>query len=81
MDGNKYPDILVGSLDDRIALLRLVMKFLLRYLRVYSIKCVGMNIPLIIHCSHIRARPVIHLSKNFTVEPKIVDPSQCTDTW
>ncbi|XP_027018962.2 integrin alpha-3b isoform X2 [Tachysurus fulvidraco] len=48
MDGNKYPDILVGSLDDRIALLR--------------------------------ARPVIHLSRNFTVEPKIVDPSQCIDT-
>ncbi|MCJ8738307.1 hypothetical protein PDJAM_G00034110 [Pangasius djambal] len=48
MDGSKYPDILVGSLDDRIALLR--------------------------------ARPVIHLSRNFTVEPKIVDPSQCTDT-
>ncbi|KAM9462317.1 integrin alpha-3b [Clarias gariepinus] len=47
MDGNKYPDILVGSLDDRIALLR--------------------------------ARPVIHLSKNFTVEPKIVDPNQCMD--
>ncbi|KAL7869844.1 hypothetical protein AOLI_G00138320 [Acnodon oligacanthus] len=47
MDGNKYPDILVGSLDDRIALLR--------------------------------ARPVIHLSRNFTVEPKIVDPSQCKD--
>ncbi|KAK3559941.1 hypothetical protein QTP86_029543, partial [Hemibagrus guttatus] len=47
MDGNKYPDILVGSLDDRIALLR--------------------------------ARPVIHLSRNFTVEPKIVDPSQCVN--
>ncbi|KAI4898171.1 hypothetical protein NFI96_016261 [Prochilodus magdalenae] len=47
MDGNKYPDILVGSLDDRIALLR--------------------------------ACPVIHLSRNFTVEPKIVDPSQCKD--
>lgn len=45
MDGNDYPDILVGSLDDRIALLR--------------------------------SRPVIHLSKNFTVEPKIVIPSQC----
>ncbi|XP_026877673.2 integrin alpha-3b isoform X2 [Electrophorus electricus] len=45
MDGNQYPDILVGSLDDCIALLR--------------------------------ARPVIHLSQNFTVEPKIVDPSQC----
>ncbi|XP_066522557.1 integrin alpha-3b [Hoplias malabaricus] len=45
MDGNKYPDILVGSLDDRIALLR--------------------------------ARPVIHLSRNFTAEPRIVDPSQC----
>ncbi|XP_051968870.1 integrin alpha-3b [Xyrauchen texanus] len=47
MDGNDYPDILVGSLDDRIALLR--------------------------------ARPVIHLSKNLTVEPKIVIPSQCVD--
>ncbi|XP_062859442.1 integrin alpha-3b [Trichomycterus rosablanca] len=45
MDGNKYPDILVGSLDDRVALLR--------------------------------SRPVIHLSRNFTVEPKIVDPTQC----
>ncbi|CAB1312346.1 unnamed protein product, partial [Coregonus sp. 'balchen'] len=45
MDENSYPDILVGSLDDRIALLR--------------------------------ARPVIHLSKNFTVLPKIVDPKLC----
>lgn len=45
MDDNSYPDILVGSLDDRIALLR--------------------------------ARPVIHLTKDFNVEPKIVDPSQC----
>ncbi|KAF1374059.1 hypothetical protein PFLUV_G00245330 [Perca fluviatilis] len=45
MDGNSYPDILVGSLDDRMALLR--------------------------------ARPVIHLTKDFTVEPKIVDPNQC----
>ncbi|XP_029954152.1 integrin alpha-3b [Salarias fasciatus] len=45
MDGNSYPDILVGSLDDRIALLR--------------------------------ARPVIHLTKDFDVEPKVVDPSQC----
>ncbi|XP_041671492.1 integrin alpha-3b [Cheilinus undulatus] len=45
MDDNSYPDILVGSLDNRIALLR--------------------------------ARPVIHLSRYFTVEPEIVDPSQC----
>ncbi|KAK2884940.1 integrin alpha-3b isoform X2 [Channa argus] len=45
VDDNKYPDILVGSLDDRIALLR--------------------------------ARPVIHLTNNFTVEPKIVDPNTC----
>ncbi|KAM6951048.1 integrin alpha-3b [Aplochiton taeniatus] len=45
MDENRYPDILVGSLDDRIALLR--------------------------------ARPVIHISKNFTVEPKIVDEKLC----
>ncbi|MEQ2298095.1 hypothetical protein AMECASPLE_001626 [Ameca splendens] len=45
MDDNSYPDILVGSLDDQIALLR--------------------------------ARPVIHLTKNFTAEPKIVDPNQC----
>nr|XP_055032649.1 integrin alpha-3b isoform X1 [Misgurnus anguillicaudatus] len=47
MDGNDYPDIVVGSLDDRVALLR--------------------------------ARPVIHLKKNFTVEPKIVIPSQCVN--
>ncbi|XP_056627893.1 integrin alpha-3b isoform X2 [Triplophysa dalaica] len=45
VDGNDYPDIVVGSLDDHVALLR--------------------------------ARPVIHLSKIFTVEPKIVIPSQC----
>ncbi|XP_040885313.1 integrin alpha-3b [Toxotes jaculatrix] len=45
MDDNSYPDILIGSLDDRIALLR--------------------------------ARPVIHLTKDFTVEPKIVDPNKC----
>ncbi|KAM9336229.1 integrin alpha-3b [Symphorus nematophorus] len=45
MDDNSYPDILVGSLDDRLALLR--------------------------------ARPVIHLTKDFTVGPKIVDPNQC----
>ncbi|KAK2820761.1 hypothetical protein Q5P01_023720 [Channa striata] len=45
VDDNKYPDILVGSLDDRIALLR--------------------------------ARPVIHLTNNFTVEPKIVDTNLC----
>uniref|UniRef100_A0A3Q2XZP6 Integrin, alpha 3b n=1 Tax=Hippocampus comes TaxID=109280 RepID=A0A3Q2XZP6_HIPCM len=45
MDDNGYPDILVGSLDDRIALLR--------------------------------TRPVIHLTKRFNVEPKIVDPNQC----
>ncbi|XP_047464727.1 integrin alpha-3b isoform X2 [Mugil cephalus] len=47
MDDNSYPDILVGSLDDRIALLR--------------------------------ARPVVHLTKDFTVEPKIVEPNQCAD--
>nr|XP_057917211.1 integrin alpha-3b [Doryrhamphus excisus] len=45
MDDNSYPDILVGSLDDRIALLR--------------------------------SRPVVHLTQDFTVEPKIVDPNQC----
>ncbi|XP_068611056.1 integrin alpha-3b [Brachionichthys hirsutus] len=45
MDDNGYPDILVGSLDDRMALLR--------------------------------ARPVIHLTKDFKVKPKIVDPNQC----
>ncbi|RVE59433.1 hypothetical protein OJAV_G00188480 [Oryzias javanicus] len=47
MDGNSYPDMVVGSLDDRVAL--------------------------------IRARPVIHLTKNFTVKPFIVDPNQCTN--
>ncbi|CAL8300753.1 unnamed protein product [Lota lota] len=46
MDDNSYPDLLVGSLDDRIALLR--------------------------------TRPVIHISKDFTVQPKIVDPTKCS---
>lgn len=45
VDGNSYPDILVGSLDDRIALLR--------------------------------ARPVVHLTTDFVVMPKIVDPNEC----
>ncbi|XP_032430115.1 integrin alpha-3b isoform X1 [Xiphophorus hellerii] len=44
-DNNGYPDILVGSLDDRVALLR--------------------------------ARPVIHLTLDFSAEPKIVDPMNC----
>ncbi|KAM6964612.1 integrin alpha-3b isoform 2-T2 [Tautogolabrus adspersus] len=47
MDDNGYPDILVGSLDDRIALLR--------------------------------ARPVIHLTRDFAVKPKIVDTTQCPE--
>ncbi|KAM3592384.1 uncharacterized protein V6R79_017677 [Siganus canaliculatus] len=47
MDDNSYPDILVGSLDDRVALLR--------------------------------ARPVIHLTKEFTVKPYIVDPNACLE--
>ncbi|XP_017308211.1 integrin alpha-3 [Ictalurus punctatus] len=45
VDDNKYPDIVVGSLDDRVALLR--------------------------------ARPVIHVKKNFTVTPSLVDPKDC----
>ncbi|KAM7370993.1 hypothetical protein PAMP_010499 [Pampus punctatissimus] len=45
MDDNRYPDVLVGSLDDRIALLR--------------------------------ARPVIHLTEDFTAKPKIVDDNKC----
>ncbi|XP_029311996.1 integrin alpha-3b isoform X2 [Cottoperca gobio] len=48
MDDNSYPDILVGSLDDRLALLR--------------------------------ARPVLHLTNNFTVEPKVVDSNQCPES-
>ncbi|XP_030610282.1 integrin alpha-3b [Archocentrus centrarchus] len=46
VDDNGYPDILVGSLDNRIALLR--------------------------------ARPVVHLTQEFTVEPKIVDADLCS---
>lgn len=46
IDDNSYPDILVGSLDDHIALLR--------------------------------ARPVVHLTQDFTVEPKIVDDKMCS---
>ncbi|KAM9831708.1 integrin alpha-3b [Neosynchiropus ocellatus] len=46
MDENSYPDILVGSLDDRVALLR--------------------------------ARPVIHIQKDFTVGPGIIKLSDCS---
>ncbi|KAK1798382.1 hypothetical protein P4O66_007844 [Electrophorus voltai] len=45
VDRNSYPDVVVGSLDDRVALLR--------------------------------ARPVIHLKKTFTVTPPTVDPNDC----
>ncbi|XP_053309352.1 integrin alpha-3 [Spea bombifrons] len=48
VDENSYPDLLVGSLTDRIALLR--------------------------------SRPVINISKNFTVTPSIVDPNDCSST-
>uniref|UniRef100_A0A8C4SZW2 Integrin, alpha 3b n=1 Tax=Erpetoichthys calabaricus TaxID=27687 RepID=A0A8C4SZW2_ERPCA len=47
VDENAYPDILVGSLSNKIALLR--------------------------------ARPVIQLSKTFTVSPAIVDPDNIKD--
>ncbi|XP_037400807.1 integrin alpha-3 isoform X1 [Pygocentrus nattereri] len=45
VDDNKYPDMVVGSLDDKVALLR--------------------------------ARPVIHLQKTFTVTPQIVNSDDC----
>ncbi|KAA0705593.1 Integrin alpha-3 CD49 antigen-like family member C [Triplophysa tibetana] len=45
VDSNSYPDVLVGSLDDRVVLLR--------------------------------ARPVIHLKKTFTVTPEVIDPNDC----
>ncbi|KAK3520815.1 hypothetical protein QTP70_032382 [Hemibagrus guttatus] len=45
VDSNNYPDIVVGSLDDRVALLR--------------------------------ARPVIHVKKTFTVTPSIIDANNC----
>ncbi|XP_051573114.1 integrin alpha-3-like [Myxocyprinus asiaticus] len=45
VDRNSYPDIVVGSLDDRVVLLR--------------------------------ARPVIHLKKIFTVTPEVINPNDC----
>ncbi|XP_069490465.1 integrin alpha-3 isoform X2 [Ambystoma mexicanum] len=48
VDDNAYPDLLVGSLADRIALLR--------------------------------SRPVINISKTFTVTPSVIDPNKCTST-
>ncbi|XP_075436468.1 integrin alpha-3 [Ascaphus truei] len=48
VDENSYPDLLVGSLSDRIALLR--------------------------------SRPVINISKDFSVSPALVDPSKCSAT-
>ncbi|XP_072270830.1 integrin alpha-3 isoform X2 [Pyxicephalus adspersus] len=46
VDDNSYPDLLVGSLADQIALLR--------------------------------SRPVINISKEFSVTPTLVDPNKCT---
>ncbi|XP_048416325.1 integrin alpha-3b isoform X2 [Stegostoma tigrinum] len=46
VDRNDYPDVLIGTLSDRVILLR--------------------------------SRPVINISKNFTVHPSIIDPSTCT---
>ncbi|XP_018408248.1 PREDICTED: integrin alpha-3 [Nanorana parkeri] len=48
VDDNSYPDLLVGSLADQIALLR--------------------------------SRPVINISKEFSVTPTLVDPNKCTQT-
>lgn len=48
VDDNSYPDLLVGSLSDRIALLR--------------------------------SRPVINISKEFSVTPTLVDPNKCTSS-
>ncbi|XP_068120083.1 integrin alpha-3 isoform X2 [Hyperolius riggenbachi] len=48
VDDNSYPDLLVGSLADQIALLR--------------------------------SRPVINISKEFSVSPTLVDPSKCSPT-
>ncbi|KAM5135285.1 integrin alpha-3 [Mantella aurantiaca] len=46
VDDNSYPDLLVGSLADQIALLR--------------------------------SRPVINVSKEFSVTPTLVDPNKCS---
>ncbi|XP_040290983.1 integrin alpha-3 [Bufo bufo] len=48
VDGNSYPDLLVGSLSDQMALLR--------------------------------SRPVINISKEFSVTPTLVDPNKCTSS-
>lgn len=48
VDENSYPDLLVGSLADQIALLR--------------------------------SRPVINISKEFSVTPTLVDPNKCSST-
>ncbi|XP_069807795.1 integrin alpha-3 [Dendropsophus ebraccatus] len=48
VDENSYPDLLVGSLSDKIALLR--------------------------------SRPVINISKDFSVTPALLDPNKCSST-
>ncbi|NWT76977.1 ITA3 protein, partial [Prunella himalayana] len=75
MDGNSYPDLLVGSLGERVVLLR------------YStgdrgqVSCHpwgGHGAGGSANPNH-RARPVINiLDKTFTVTPSKVDPAQCT---
>lgn len=48
VDENSYPDLLVGSLADQVALLR--------------------------------SRPVINISREFSVTPTLVDPNKCSST-
>ncbi|KAK1875643.1 Integrin alpha-3 [Dissostichus eleginoides] len=79
VDGNRYPDLLVGSLDDQAALLRypdlLVGSLddqaaLLRYpdLLLGSLED---------QAALLRTRPVLHLNKTIRVSPDVVDPNNC----
>lgn len=81
VDGNSYPDLLVGSLAERVVLLRWDP----RPPRAPALLTGGSVLPrgLSRPASLPRARPVINiLNKTFTVTPSKVDPARCTpDSW
>lgn len=92
VDSNSYPDVLVGSLDDRVVLLRLVdsevgyhkagkyKKKIPRYTTCIGVAFWEGYLTIFSSVFLIRARPVIHLKKNFTVTPEVIDPNDC-DFW
>lgn len=76
VDGNKYPDLLVGSLDHTVALLRYPSR---PHPPSHWLNPSANTQDEMIDSS-IRTRPVVQLNKTLRVWPEIIDPNNC-DFW